>query len=121
MSGPLFVWPLPGHGPSVPDDHLSLQLRVPRSALVTVAQPPEWISQRTVEREVGVGPRSYLADVGNSMYTAEVIKRGKLRITRLRDYIDYLRAVSQARQIRETGVCPDGAAAVLAEIGLKMR
>ena len=99
-------------------DNVALTLSVPRSALVTIAAPPEWISQRTVERETGVGARSYLEDIGGSAYQGEVLRRGKLRITRLREYVDFLRARSEETRRVAANTASDGADAVLAELGL---
>lgn len=76
---------------------------------------PLWISQRTVERALGVGPRSYLEDVAGSSYASEVVKRGKLRLTRTDDYLAFLRARSVSRPA-ESG----GAEGVLAELGLRV-
>jgi hypothetical protein len=95
-----------------------------RAALVLLEQPTEpgeqgttalWISQRTVETMLGVGARSFLEDVGGPTYTAEVIRRGKLRLTRTEDYLAFLRARSVAQPDMN-----DGAEGVLAELGLKV-
>jgi hypothetical protein len=97
---------------------VALRILVPRSAFVTVAQPPEWISQRTVERETGVGARSYLEDLASG-YHAETIRRGKLRLTRLDDYIAFLRRRSEAAKGVADDKRSDGADTVLAEVGLR--
>jgi hypothetical protein len=102
------------------DDQVVLNVRVPRSAFTTIAAPPELISQRTVERETGVGARSYLEDIGSPIYKYEVIRRGKLRITPLKSYVAFLRGRSEEAARAAAEAPNDGASAVLAEVGLRV-
>lgn len=71
---------------------IRLELEVPRSALVTVAPPAELISQRTVERELGIDARRYLAIITEPGCTLDVIRVGKLRLVNRVAFIEYLRA-----------------------------
>lgn len=98
------------------EETVRIVIDVPRAAFVQMSTPPEWISQRTAERETGVGARSFLEDVGGPAYDREVIRRGKLRLTRRADYIAWLRERQTPRG--EVQPAMDGADRVLAELGL---
>lgn len=78
-------------GPRNAAETVRLEVDVPRSALVTVAPPAEYISQRTVEREFGIDARRYLGIIGEPGCTLEVIHVGKLRLVNRRAFIEYLR------------------------------
>lgn len=69
-----------------------LEVEVPRSALVTVAPPAEYVSQRTIERELGIDARRYLAIISEPGSTLDVIRVGKLRLVNRLAFIEYLRA-----------------------------
>jgi hypothetical protein len=97
---------------------IRLSLDVPASAFTVVAGPPEYISQRTVEHETGVPPRSYLEDLASGTYDGEVIKRGKLRITHRAEYVAFLRRRSEAARAVVESAEPRGA--VLADLGLRV-
>jgi hypothetical protein len=101
-----------------PNDTVRVHLDLPRSALVQYAAPAEWMSQLTCEADPGVSRRCYLADVHSAAYPFEVLRRGKLRLTRRADYIEFLRRRSQASKSAEAG--SDGADGVLREVGLRV-
>lgn len=101
-----------------PDDSLRVHMDIPRSAFITAASVPEFVSQHTCLSEFGVPPRGFLEDIGSPAYEGEVIRRGKLRIVKRADYIAFLRRQSEAKeQAQQHG---DGADALLAEMGLRV-
>lgn len=100
---------------STKNETVRLEIEVPRSALVTVAAPAEYVSQLNVEREFGIDSRRYLDIINEPGSPLEVIRVGKLRLVHRAALADYLRTRERTSTRRPA---PDGLDDLREELGL---
>jgi len=85
-------------------DEVSFTLRVPRAAL-TVIEPARTVSQRTVEKVLGISRRTFLGSLGEfERHGGSVIRLGKLRLVDVEPYLKWLRAREVSRPVEAANI-----------------
>lgn len=81
----------------------------------------QMISQRNVERALGISARMHLEYCRRADFTPRVVRAGKLRLVDAAEYRAWLLAQGGAESPDRHPVFEDGASNVLAELGLRER
>jgi hypothetical protein len=104
-------------------EQILVTVPIPREALTLVAPPPVLVSQKNVERVIGVPPESYLRMLRAPDFTPPIIADGKLRLVRREDFVAWLathrKAPARPAPAAHPGKTSDGAADILREVGAR--